>query len=208
MNLPKTDVKATCKKCGKQAIASEFKMDIDSALMVCPSCFKDSKIPKKQDNLSKSSNKPSNISPNRQDNMFKPTSVLPKKQDNTCILQNKPIFSKKLETVSLDEDDESDLDVTREDNNRKIRPTETAKLLKVPTKTDESDKPGWDRDDIELEKLYAQKQKQRAAFNPLERSGGKLKYRCQKCKYAFPYDERQRTPASCPYCGRRVPDVS
>ena len=176
MNLPKTDVKATCKKCGKQAIASEFKMDIDSALMVCPSCFKDSKIPKKQ--------------------------------DNTCVLQNKPIFSKKLETVSLDEDEESDLDVTREDNNRKIRPTETAKLLKVPTKTDERDKPGWDRDDEELEKLYAQKQKQRAAFNPLERSGGKLKYRCQKCKYAFPYDERQRTPASCPYCGRRVPDVS
>lgn len=54
---------------------------------------------------------------------------------------------------------------------------------------------GWDEDDLLLEKLAKEKERNQTIkfINP-----GKVK--CQKCSYRFNYDEFLNRPANCPYC--------
>lgn len=61
---------------------------------------------------------------------------------------------------------------------------------------------GWDRDDVLLEKAYAEKQAKKMPI--VEIAPGKFRYRCQKCRYEFTYSKATNTPSRCPYCNTGI----
>lgn len=46
-----SEVKVKCRKCGKPAYATQFTMDTNLKMMVCPACYKESNAPLKKEDL-------------------------------------------------------------------------------------------------------------------------------------------------------------
>lgn len=61
---------------------------------------------------------------------------------------------------------------------------------------------GWDSDDEYIAKKYSMKKADEPQVQRINST--KIKYTCQKCKYAFVYDEERETPRICHYCGKSV----
>ncbi|MBI3032654.1 hypothetical protein HYY69_04210 [Candidatus Woesearchaeota archaeon] len=162
MNLPKNEVKVKCRKCSRDAIASEFRMDIDAKMMVCPNCIREKGSPKN-----------ARIMPNT----------------STQQAMNQARISLGLNRSSPQAPQQASVPDGEGEESRTPRPA------------------GWDKDDDILEKLYSQKKKKVESFKPMPGSGTKLKYVCQQCTYTFSYDSEKKTPRSCPYCQRSVPDI-
>ena len=71
------------------------------------------------------------------------------------------------------------------------------------TETQEPQKPvGWDKEDEYLERAFKQKEKQNKHYQRV--GDGKINYSCLKCKYKFIYDEDNKHPRTCPYCGTEI----
>ncbi|MBN1792788.1 hypothetical protein JW826_03845 [Candidatus Woesearchaeota archaeon] len=58
--------------------------------------------------------------------------------------------------------------------------------------------PGWDSDDVEIERRYSDKLKNSAGMERID--DDRIKYTCSKCKYKFTYFTTQGRPGRCPYC--------
>ncbi len=65
--------------------------------------------------------------------------------------------------------------------------------------------PGWDEDDVLLEKLNKEP-KPRPDFRKTE-DEGILMYTCTKCGYGFKYRKHLKKPSNCPYCDKEVPRI-
>jgi hypothetical protein len=65
---------------------------------------------------------------------------------------------------------------------------------------------GWDSDDERLQRAYSRKAENAAPVQVL--GSGRVKYKCQKCKYPFVYDRERQNPKVCPYCGTSIPKFS
>lgn len=62
--------------------------------------------------------------------------------------------------------------------------------------------PGWDSEDIEINRSYSEKQSNRPVIERID--DDRIKYTCKKCKYAFTYYTTQGRPGRCPYCSTAV----
>ncbi len=177
INLPKNEIKVKCRKCGRDAVASEFKMDIDAKMMVCQNCIREKGSPK---NARVVPNTPTQIGMDKTRSSLGSSSLFSGSSSSSSSFQrSSPVAGNQSENE----------DVEPQLQNTTPRPA------------------GWDKDDELLEKLYAQKKKKVESFKPISGSGTKLKYACQQCSYSFSYDTEKKTPRSCPYCQRAVPDI-
>lgn len=81
---------------------------------------------------------------------------------------------------------------------RKVQ--EEVKKKRIEDKQKEQEAPpkpaGWDEDDMLLDKLAKQKERNKTVSFI---APGKVK--CRKCSFKFNYDEFLNKPPSCPYCG-------
>ena len=90
----------------------------------------------------------------------------------------------------------------------KTKEKETKKTQEqaIETQKIESEKklrpPGWDSDDVFLEKSY--KQKEVVTPKVQEIDAERVKYKCTHCDYLFTYNTIKQTPARCPYCSTDV----
>lgn len=183
MNLPKNEVKVKCRKCNRDAIASEYRMDIDAKMMVCPNCIREKGSPKN-----------ARIIPNTSTQQ-----AMNQARTSTSIGSNISSSSGNLTSNSS---------FQRASPQAKSSPQQTSQEPDQENEESRTPRPaGWDKDDDLLEKLYSQKKKKVESFKPMPGSGTKLKYVCQQCTYSFSYDSEKKTPRSCPYCQRSVPDI-
>lgn len=192
INIPKNEVKVKCRKCGRDAVASEFKMDIDAKMMVCPNCIRE-----------KSSPKNARVLPNTPIQM----AMQMDKDKTPSSLGSSLSFSRSSSGLSSGASphiSSSSSSFQRSSSASNHAENENIEPLPQDTKPKPA---GWDKDDELLEKLYSQKKKKVESFKPIPGSGTKLKYACQQCSYSFSYDAERKTPRSCPYCQRPVPDI-
>ena len=62
--------------------------------------------------------------------------------------------------------------------------------------------PGYDKEDMYLEKAYAAKMKDTVKVDKI--GADKVKYTCPKCNYTFEYDMIRKIPGRCPYCSSDI----
>ena len=62
---------------------------------------------------------------------------------------------------------------------------------------------GWDAEDEYLERLSRKKEQERVDFETIDKE--RVKCACPKCRYRFVYNTISRSPATCPYCGTKLP---
>ncbi len=80
-------------------------------------------------------------------------------------------------------------------NAGKKKEPEKKEPLNMQQPASETRPAGWDRDDEEIEKLYAQKQRMNPKRPHLEEG---MKLKCRNCGYVFVY---RKIHNDCPYCG-------
>lgn len=79
------------------------------------------------------------------------------------------------------------------------------KPLPLAGKEEPPKAPGWDAEDVYLEKAYRlKKESQTAVFRRIP-SSSQLMCTCPGCKYTFKYDPERQYPTVCPYCNNKVP---
>ena len=67
--------------------------------------------------------------------------------------------------------------------------------------------PGWDQEDLYLEKFHSKKQVQEPMFRKIVATG-QIECTCRNCSYSFKYDPFRKRPKACPYCNEEIPKLN
>jgi predicted Zn-ribbon and HTH transcriptional regulator len=85
--------------------------------------------------------------------------------------------------------------------------TDQLKQKQEAIKNVQNKPPGWDAEDIYLEKFHNMKQKDKPQFEKIHGTK-QMKCTCHKCKFEFKYDPFVKRPRNCPYCNEDVPRMN
>jgi len=74
-------------------------------------------------------------------------------------------------------------------------------------KVDKPKPPGWDAEDVYLEKAAKMKKEDNQAQFSRIPGTGQVQCKCASCKYSFKYNPTKRQPHVCPYCSSDIPKL-
>ena len=69
-------------------------------------------------------------------------------------------------------------------------------------KVEEAKPPGWDEEDVYLEKVCKNREEGKVFVHRID--ANKVRYKCKKCGFQFAYNVTTNWPSICQYCERPV----